>query len=181
LNSRLLDWLFRRFSVPFQNQFWSANKQFISGLPIRVPEDGAVAVADELGRRLHGLATSLAAERGGFLDWLSQTVGTTTRTLPGRRALERYELLTAGDVVEPLGRAHARLSVDPRERSVRDLIGREHAASVDRLLPLLAELRAAEMEADNFVYELYRLPGTMRSLVDSEYAGVEGFTRPPDR
>jgi len=35
LNSRLLDWYFKRISVPFRGGFYSANRQFISPLPIR--------------------------------------------------------------------------------------------------------------------------------------------------
>jgi len=35
LNSKLLDWRFKLGSVPFRGNFYSANKQFISPLPIR--------------------------------------------------------------------------------------------------------------------------------------------------
>lgn len=35
LNSRLLDWRFKKSSVPFRGSFYSANKQFIAPLPIR--------------------------------------------------------------------------------------------------------------------------------------------------
>lgn len=35
LNTRLLDWYFKRISVPFRGGFYSANRQFISPLPIR--------------------------------------------------------------------------------------------------------------------------------------------------
>ncbi|HRO24259.1 MAG TPA: EamA family transporter, partial [Promineifilum sp.] len=37
LNSRLLDFVFRLHSVPFRGAYYSANKQFISPLPIRIP------------------------------------------------------------------------------------------------------------------------------------------------
>ena len=35
LNSRLLDWHFKKITVPFRGGFYSANRQFISPLPIR--------------------------------------------------------------------------------------------------------------------------------------------------
>jgi hypothetical protein len=35
LNSTLLDWRFKQSSVPFRGDYFSANKQFIAGLPIR--------------------------------------------------------------------------------------------------------------------------------------------------
>ena len=44
------------------------------------------------------------------------------------------------------------------------------ASSVERLLPVLAELASLEREADTRVYELYELPAAMRTLVEGEYA-----------
>jgi Eco57I restriction-modification methylase len=167
LNSRLLDWIFRRGSVPFQNEFWSANKQFIAGLPIRIPSRDETAEVDDLGRRLQSLASQISDERGGFLSWLASTVGAHRKALARRRELAAHELQGVNAIIAALVRA--RPSIDPRERPVHELIEREYRASVERLLPLLADLRAAEADADRVVYELYRLPAAMRTLVDAEY------------
>ncbi len=96
-------------------------------------------------------------------------MGAPRERLPGRRELELCETLTADEIVSLLARGRARLTVDPRERGVRELIEREHRESTARLLPLLADLSGAEAEADRLVYELYRLPESMRRLVDQEY------------
>lgn len=169
LNSRLLDWIFRRMSVPFQNDFWSANKQFISGLPIRTPEGDEAGRFDALGRRLHELSAAAAAERAGYLEWMATTLGVERRRLPSQRRLDRYELLTGNELLAVLARGRARLSTDPRERNISELLRREHAATSARLAPLLADLAQAEVEADERVFELYRIPAAMRRLVESEY------------
>ncbi len=169
LNSRLLDWIFRRGAADHANDYFAANKQFIAGLPISVPDAAASTTLEELGRRLHDLASRAAVERAGFVGWLASTVGAPREKLPGRRELERYETLTADEIVSLLARGRARLTADPRERAIRGLIEREHRESVLRVLPLLAELSGAEAEADRLVYELYRLPEPMRRLVDEEY------------
>lgn len=170
LNSRLLDWVFRRGSVPFQNEYWSANKQFIAGLPIKVPGSGAEeAELGELGRRLHLHAASAAGERGAFLRWLAATVGVSYAAVLRRPALASYEWATAAEVVAALSRM--RPPVDPRERATRELIEREHATSVDTLRAALRELVEAERKADDLVYDLYELPARMRELVDAEYEG----------
>ena len=83
--------------------------------------------------------------------------------------LERYERATAGELVAALSAGRARLGVDPRERATRELIEREHRASVERLVPLLEDLARAERSADYVVYDLYGLPVRMRNVVDSEY------------
>lgn len=170
LNSRLIDWIFRRHSVPFQNEYWSANRQFIAGLPVRAPEASAATTLETLGRRLHGLASAIASERGNFAAWLRATLGVAPGVaLPGQRVLGRFELATADEVVRALAAGRRRLGVDPRERDVRELIEREHRRSVDGLLPLISDLSAAEDEADAYVYELYEIPARMRELVDREY------------
>ncbi len=169
LNSRLLDWIFRRRSVPFQNDYWSANKQFIAGLPIRIPSGDDAVELHALGRRLHELAASVAEERGAFLRWLASTVGAGRVDLLRRRELAGYEVVEAERMVAALARMRARLAPDPRERAVRELIEREHRRSVERLRPVLDELASAERDADEHVYELYELPRHMRAQVDAEY------------
>lgn len=101
LNSRLLDWLFRRGSVPFQNDFWSANKQFIAGLPIRIPAEEDTDRFNRLGKRLHELAAAINGEKGAFMSWVASTLGVTRATLPARRTLAKYEALTAPRSLRP--------------------------------------------------------------------------------
>lgn len=169
LNSKLLDWIFRRGSVDHANDYFAANKQFIEGLPIRLPAGNAARDLGLLGMRLHADSASLTSERRGFLDWLEETLGASQRGLPGLRVLQRYETLTSEEVVARLARGRTQLAVDPRERDVRNLIEREHRSSVERLLPLAQRLEEGRTEADERVFELYRIPATMRALVDAEY------------
>jgi len=165
----LVDWIFRRHSVPFQNDFWSANKQFIAGLPIRIPSGSQAGELDALGRRLHDLAASTAGERGAFLRWLASTVGAPRAALLRRRELAGYEAVGADRVIGALQRMRNQLTIDPRERATRELIESEHRRSVERLRPILDELASAEREADEQVYALYELPARMRALVEAEY------------
>jgi hypothetical protein len=169
LNSRLLDWVFRRMSVPFQNEYWSANKQFIAGLPIRLPEGSDAAAFEQLGKRLHELSRTAAVERAGFLDWLASSLGTRRAKLPRLKQLERFETLSGDELIALLARGRARLKADPRERSLSELIRREHRAAVERFVPISTELAGAEREADERVFDLYRLPLDQRRLVETEY------------
>jgi hypothetical protein len=169
LNSRLLDWVFRRGAADHANDYYAANKQFIAGLPIRVPAGTEASGLDSLGRSLHDLTAQVAAERGAFHRWLAATVGASPASLVRRREIAGYETQHAGAVVGALARMRATLSCDPREREIRELVEREHRRSVATLAPILHDLAAREREADERVYELYRLPAPMRGLVDAEY------------
>jgi hypothetical protein len=169
LNSRLLDWVFRRGASDLANEFFTANKQFIAGLPIRVASGAAAAELEHHGRRLHELAVAVAAERGAFLGWLAGTMGASRAALGRRRDLARYDERTVDQVVGALARMRSGLAIDPREREPRELIEREHRASVERLAPLSADLATAEARTDDLVYDLYELHAAMRRLVDSEY------------
>ena len=70
LNSRAIDFAFRRGAAPLQNDFYTANKQFIAWLPVPTELPGDLEVA---GARLHELVALAESERSGFLDWLSST------------------------------------------------------------------------------------------------------------
>lgn len=167
LNSRLLDWIFRRGAGVHANDYFAANRQFTAGLPVQLGDTSAL---ETIGRILHDdLALPIADERGAFLAWAAATTHMPSARLFGGRNLMAYDALSGSEFVARLARVPG-LPVDPRERALRELIEREHRASVERLLPLLADLEAAEAEADRLVYELYRLPAGMRELVDREYA-----------
>jgi hypothetical protein len=168
LNSRLLDWIFRRGSAPHANEYFAANKQFIAGLPIRLPRSQEESdEVEALGRRLHERAAAAAAERGAFLRWLASTVGVSHAATLRRGALSAYETVSAAAVVAALTRM--RPPSNPRERATRELIEREHGASVAKVLAALGELADAEREADALVYDLYALPAPMRAMIDAEY------------
>ena len=53
LNSRLLDYVFRRGAREHAGGHYAANKQFIAPLPIRVPEGKLGGTIDALGERLY--------------------------------------------------------------------------------------------------------------------------------
>jgi hypothetical protein len=165
LNSKLIDFVFRLNSVPFRGSFYSANKQFIAPLPIRIPADEAAFVS--LGRFLHGAVTELLEERDGFLLWLSDAIGAPIDSLAGRTKLDRPDALTPGELLEVLGRNRNRLSVDPSGRNFRERLAIEHASSVEKIGALATAIGHAEEEADAAVFELYELNDSRQALVES--------------
>ncbi|MGI8633191.1 MAG: Eco57I restriction-modification methylase domain-containing protein [Solirubrobacterales bacterium] len=170
LNSRLLDWIFRRHSVPFQNDFWSANKQFIAPLPIRVPDPAQESALVDLGSRLHEHAAARAEERREFLAWLEGAIGCRIDDLEGKTRLRSYFDEQFEDFLAILRRNARRLSVDPASRGFRQRVEAEHRASVDRIVELGQLVRSDEDQADDLVFELYELTAAQRALVDGEYA-----------
>lgn len=169
LNSHPLDWRFRRGSVPFRGDFFSANKQFIAPLPIRRPSGQEAHRFEALGRRLHALSREIVTERAGFLDWLDDALGTHVRRLPGATALGRHEDLELAQLLTILRRSRARFIRDPDTRAFRERLAEEHARSSDRLLGNHSSLAAEESEADQAVADLYELSTAERALVDRDY------------
>ena len=169
LNARLLDFLFRRFSVPFRGAYFSANKQFIAPLPIHLPPAYEAARFDELGRRLHAAAGAVERERGGFLDWLSGVLGTPAGSLSGATKIVAYDDLSLSELLAILQGNRRRLAVDSASRAFRELLEREWSASLDRLRALRADLLRDEVLADDLVFELYGLTAAQRALVDAEF------------
>ena len=166
LNSRLLDFAFRRGAAEHQNAHFAANKQFIAPLPIRLPDDPSEL--DRLGERLHNRAARIAAERRGFLDWLAGAIGTRLASLSGSTALLAYEDHTVAELLAVLQRNTSQTS-PTGSRAFREELAREYGESLDRLAPLRADLARDERGADELVYDLYGLDASQRDLVEAEY------------
>lgn len=165
LNSSLLDYVFRIYSVPLANGHFAANKQFIAPLPIKVP-DSETGALDELGRSLLGVAVQIGGERKSFLDWLGDRVGADPRSLPGKTTLVAYDSHSTGELLVVLGRSAGRLSADPARRAFRDLLAQEQAASVEKLQALHRDLARLEADADRLVYDTYEITAADRDLVE---------------
>jgi hypothetical protein len=166
LNSRVADWAFRRGSVPFQSGFWSANKQFIAWLP--VPD--ATTDLDELGRSLHDAAKVLEDERGGWLEWLSSVCGVPLSEIAGHTKLSSYAVDGRDAVFEVLDKNASRLSIDPRSRAHRELIGTELDRSAARIAEHRETLRRHENEAESCLADAYGLTAAQRARIESEYS-----------
>ncbi len=172
LNSRLLDYVFRRGSVPHANGFFAANKQFIAPLPIRAPESDLEGSLGAIGKRLYERGIAMADERAGFLRWLSGHVGTAVESLPGRTAITAYASADFEAWLALLRRALAGGDVNPERRSFREAVEAEWISSSERLRSLEADQLRDERSADDLVFDLYELPTSLRRVVDAEYEDV---------
>jgi len=166
LNSRLLDFVFRRGSARHANGFYAANRQFVAPLPIRVGSTDVVESLSTTARKLAERHTAVQRERQAFRDWLAGRLGA-RRALP--EVFERYEAHGLDDLLAILRRERRRFAEDPETRSFRDLFQREVSLSRERLLDQLRSIRSLELDADAAVYDLFELSSEERALVDAEY------------
>lgn len=166
LNSRPVDFAFRRGAAPLQNGFFTANKQFISWLPIPDPVPPEI---DEHGRRLYELATAVEQERAKFLDWLASVCGVRLSDLKGWTKLVAYDQLGRDAALDVLDENAGRLKLDPRARIHRERISTELDASAARLAVARSELLEVERDVDLCLGDAYGLTAAQRSRVDSEY------------
>jgi len=166
LNSRLLDFVFRRGSVEHRGGHWAANKQFIAPLPIRTDGGG---VLDPLGRELHRLSAAAAEESGGFVSWLESLLAVQLDTLRGSTRLAAYADHEASTLLATLALNRERVGRDPDARSFRELFATELEASQSRVRSLRSHIASLERQADDVVYDLYGLHSAQRTLVDAEY------------
>jgi Eco57I restriction-modification methylase/N-6 DNA Methylase len=172
LNSRLIDWVFRRQSVPFRGAFMSANKQFIAPLPIRLPEGDDKQRLEELGNRLHRRTKELGDEREGFLKWLTNATGARSSELEGSTILAHYDEHSPSHLFEVLGRNQGRIQRDVGSRAFREELERELAASIDKIRAWRSMVAADVAAADDAVFDVYKLTALQRALVESEGLGM---------
>jgi hypothetical protein len=166
LNSQLADWAFRRGSVPFQNEFFSANKQFISWLPV---PDGVSTDLEGHGTQLYEYAAAMERERAGFLSWLASIGGVQLTELKGWTKLNMYARHGREVVFQILDANASRLQIDPRARYHRDRVATELDASLVRLAEHGAGLARYEREVDALLADAYGLAAAQRARVAAEY------------
>lgn len=169
LNSTLLDFIFKLISVPFRGSFYSANKQFIAPLPIRLPNVEQERTLESLGRQLCESATILHGERHAFQSWLGSVVGSPIAQLPGCTKLKQHDALSLNEVVEILTASRDRLSQNPTSRSFRDLLAKEHGQSVEKIAELSRSVRRDEAAVDQAIFDLYEIPAAQNALVRASY------------
>jgi hypothetical protein len=169
LNSRLLDWVFRRGAAEHANGYYAANKQFIAPLPIRLPSAGQRDHLEELGERLHQKSSQLGEEREGLLGWLADAIGSRIGDLDGSTVIRSYDEHPLSELLDVLRRNQRRLRRDVSSRAFREDLERELATSFDRIRELRAAIALDEAHADDAVFELYEVTARHRALVDAEY------------
>jgi hypothetical protein len=167
LNSRAVDYVFRRGAAPLQNGFYTANKQFISWLPI--PRELSPEI-ERAGARLHELAVDLEQERSGFIAWLSSVIGVRTGELSGSRALHDFAATGVDGVLAVLDKNASRLTIDPRRRVDRERISGELGVSAAKIAEMHSELVRVERSVDDEVYEAFGLTADERVRIEGEYA-----------
>jgi type I restriction-modification system DNA methylase subunit len=167
LNSSLLGFLFKLHSVPFRGNFWSANRQFVAPLPIRLPDPQTELFLDELGKDLAGAAGRIHGERTAFRRWLSETAGFRLEELTGHRRLAQPDLLEPREIVGVLRANRDRLDFDPLARPFRDLLDSEHEHSVEVIGTARGELGDLEAEAESAILDLYEVTGAQRETINA--------------
>lgn len=166
LNSRPVDFAFRRGAAPLQNGFFTANKQFISWLPIPT---GLTSEIGKQGQLLFELTTGVERERAAFLDWLGSVCGAPLRKLNGWKKLEGYERHGRDVVLDVLDANAGRLKIDPRSRAQRERISKELELSAARIGEHRAALMRLEREVDLVLEDAYGLTAAQRARVNAEY------------
>lgn len=167
LNSRPVDYAFRRRAAPLQNGYFTANKQFISWLPI------PVAAPSELGQhgsRLYELASGVEHERAALLDWLGSVCGVSIRKLTGWTRIADHARLGPGAALDVLDANAGRLKIDPRSRMHRERISAELASSAASISDLSVQRERLEGEVEDLIADAYELTAAHRVRVGSEYA-----------
>ncbi len=166
LSSRPVDFAFRRGAAPLQNGFFTANKQFISWLPVPEPCPPELA---SYGERLYELAAAVEQERATFLSWLASVCGTPLSALDGWTRIEDYARQGRAVALDVLDANARRLKIDPRSRAHRERIGGEMDISAARIAEHQAQLERLEHDVEVVVADAYGLTRRQRAYVDFEY------------
>ncbi|MBK5229663.1 MAG: Eco57I restriction-modification methylase domain-containing protein, partial [Thermoleophilia bacterium] len=169
MNSRAVDWAFRRGAAEHANGYFAANKQFIAPLPIRLPSADEERVLAALGQDLHDLHRAVTTRRRAFTDWLSTVLDCDVNTLKGKTKILAFDRHDVATFVGELRKNRESLGRDPESSEFVSLLRREHSAAVDQIRECGDKIGMRQSAVDEAVFDLYELSGAHQDLINGEY------------
>ncbi|MBN2381143.1 Eco57I restriction-modification methylase domain-containing protein [candidate division WOR-3 bacterium] len=187
LNSRLLRWFFPFVSAPFRGGWLSANRQFLSQLPIRTidfskPEDkkmhdDMVNMAQNM-LDLHKRKQEIETD---YTGWLEHLLETKIDELTGKSKIRNLEKLeSANALADFVAKAKPRTrglsetrglnplsKFDTREPRNYELLSKGFEKYKSKLTPIVDAIAETDRKIDQLVYRLY-------DLTEEEIQIVEG-------
>ena len=159
LSSKTLDFNFKLLGSPLGKFGYELRKIYIEQLPIypATPEQQKPFI--QKANLILQLNKDLMTEIKGFKDWLQNTFHIDKLS----KKLDKYYELSFDDFLVELKKK----KVDIKFRKTQELLKNEFEESVDRISPLIREIRETDKKIDNMVYELYGLNDEEIQIVEN--------------
>jgi len=103
----------------------------------------------------------------GFLKWLEREIGTEIDNLANKTAIKEYHDHDFNHLLDVLKKNKNKLSVDPSNRKIQELLENHFKKGMSVLQPLTDKIKATDNLIDQIIYKLY-------GLTDGEIEIVEG-------
>jgi hypothetical protein len=107
-------------------------------------------------------------ESKGFLKWLEREIGSEIDALTNKTAIKEYYEDNFDHLLEVLKKNKNKLSIDPSNRNIQELLEKDFSKSMTVLSPLKAKIRETDELIDEIVYKLYRLTDEEIGIVRGE-------------
>jgi hypothetical protein len=149
LSSKTLNFIFKFLGSTLEGKRFDLNKKYVERLPIKLIEDIKQKPYIEKADKMLFLNKGLVAEINGFKDWLQRTYHVENFS----QKLDKYYELYFGDFLAELNKK----KVDTTKRKTQELLEKEFEESINKINPLLQQIKETDAEIDRMVYELYEL------------------------
>ncbi|HHT9105950.1 MAG TPA: Eco57I restriction-modification methylase domain-containing protein [Candidatus Wujingus californicus] len=93
----------------------------------------------------------------GFLKWLEREIGAEIDSLANKTAIKEYHETDFNQFLEVLKKNRNKVSIDPSDRKIQELLERHYTKSMSILKPLKTRIKATDELIDEIVYRLYGL------------------------
>jgi len=179
INSKLLRWYFPFVSAPFRGGWLSANRQFLSQLPIRT-----IDFSNPVDRKKHGEMVELvqnmldAQKRKqeitqNYITWLESVIGAKVDDLTNKETIrDPVKLKNIDELIKLLIKNRSKLKgFDPKRLAAQQEITDDFNQCKAQIDSIAAEISKTDREIDKLVYKLY-------GLTEEEIEIVEGKGNP---
>ncbi|MDP3623093.1 MAG: Eco57I restriction-modification methylase domain-containing protein [Methanobacteriaceae archaeon] len=149
LSSNLLNFIFKFLGTPLQGNYYDLNKKFIEELPIYPAILKEQKPFIEKADYILKINNDLINEIESFKGWLKRTY----KIDKFSKKLDKYYDLSFEDFLIEIKKK----KVDIKPRKTQELLKNEFEESLNKVNPLIDEIRIIDSEINKMVYELYDL------------------------
>lgn len=106
-------------------------------------------------------------ESKGFLKWLEREIGVEINALANKTAIKEYHDHDFNHLLDVLKKNKNKLSIDPSNRKIQELLEKYFEKSILVLEPLKGKIKVTDNLIDQIVYKLYGLTPEEIEVVES--------------
>ena len=159
LNSKLMSFTYKKLfkSLSLSGGYMRVGPPQIKKLPYKKIQSRKISRINTLTKRILELNNKKTKENRNFLKWISNEWEVDLEELSLKSHLIKYWKYDFKEIIRMAKKNRSKIKGSPSSRKFQEVLEKEWRKSIDKLKPLIREIRNHENQIDAIVFKLYDL------------------------